>query len=56
VAGVEVDLVELVLALQVDAARLHEAEGALDLDGDGLVAPALPAAAHELLIPLVDTP
>ena len=53
-AGVEVDLVELLLGAEVDAARGHEAHRPLDLAGDGVVAPALAAADHELPVPHVD--
>ena len=53
VAGVEVDLVELRLDSRVDAARLHEAQGPVDLVGELLVALALAAAGDELLVPRV---
>ncbi len=53
VGGVEVHLVKGG-RLHVDAARLHEAQGALDLGRDGLVAPALGARGHELLVPGMD--
>ncbi len=51
VARVEVDLVQLVLGGQVDPAGGHEAQGPLDAVGDDLVALALPARRHELLVP-----
>ena len=54
VAGVEVDLVQAHLGPQVDAAGRHEAQGPVDLAGDGLVALALPAGGDELLVPHVD--
>ena len=40
-ARVEVDLVQAASCLEVDAASRHEAQGTLDLPGDGLVALAL---------------
>ena len=43
VGRVAVDLVELELLVEVDAARLHEPQRPLDLGRDGLVAPALGA-------------
>ncbi len=43
VAGAEVDLVQPGLGLEVDAAGPHEAQGPVDLVGDGLVALALAA-------------
>ena len=54
VRRVAVDLVELELLVEIDAAGLHEAQRALDLGGDGLVAPALGARGHEVLVPGVD--
>ena len=54
VAGVDVDLVELEGALEVDAAGPHEPQGPLDLGGQLLVALALTAGGHELLHPRVD--
>ena len=43
VRRVEVDLVQLQLGVEVDAARRHEAQRPLDLAGEALVAPALRA-------------
>ena len=54
VAGVEVDLVEVVVALGVDAAGPHELQRPVDLRGDLLVALALRARRDELLVPHVD--
>ncbi len=54
VGRVAVDLVERELLVEVDAAGLHEPQRALDLGRDGLVAPALGARGHELLVPGVD--
>ena len=54
VAGVEVDLVEVVGALRVDPAGAHEAQRPVDLRGDQLVALALRAGGDELLVPHVD--
>ena len=53
VRRVEVDLVQLHGNVQVDAARGHEAQRAIDLAGEDVVAPALGAAADELEVPLV---
>ena len=47
----DVDLVELRLAREVDPARGHERERALDLGGERLVAAALRRARDELLVP-----
>ncbi len=49
--GPEVDLLQGLLAAQVDPAGAHEAHGPLDLPGDGVVAPAFAAGGHELLVP-----
>ena len=49
----DVDLVQLRLAREVDAAGGHEAQRALDLARDLLVAAPLGRARHELLVPLV---
>ena len=54
VAGPEVDLVEGVLAGEVDAAGVHEPQGAVDPLGDVLEAPPLGRGGHELLVPGVD--
>ena len=54
VAGVEVDLVQARLAGRVDAARGHEPQRPVDVVGHPVVAPALGARRHELLVPLVD--
>ena len=54
VAGVDVDLVELQLGVEVDAAGGHEPQRALDLGREALVAPALGAGVDELLVPRVD--
>jgi hypothetical protein len=54
VGGEEVDLVQLGLGRQVDAAGLHEAQGPLDAVGDDRVAAAGRAAGDELLVPGVD--
>ena len=53
VARPDVDLVQLRLAREVDAAGRHEAQCALDLARDLLVAAALGRARDELLVPLV---
>ena len=53
VARPDVDLVQLGLAREVDAAGGHEAQRALDLARDLLVAAALGRARDELLVPLV---
>jgi len=45
--------VEPVLGTEIDAARRHEAQRAVDLAGDRLVAPTLARAQHELLVPRV---
>ena len=50
----DVHLVELRLGREVDPARGHEAQRALDLGGELLVAPALGRGGDELLVPLVD--
>ena len=55
VAGVEVDLVEVVVVLGVDAAGTHEPQGPIDLCSHLVVGPALGARCHELLRPGVDT-
>ena len=54
VARVEVDLVQLRAAGQIDAAGSHEPQRAFDLRGDRLVALALAAGRHELLVPRGD--
>ena len=54
VAREEVDLVERWQGLGVDAAGLHEAQGAVDVVCQALVALTLAAGCHELLVPLVD--
>ena len=53
VAGEEVDLVQALLGPEVDAAGSHEAQGAVDLRRDALVALALAGRRHELLVPQV---
>ena len=53
VRRVEVDLVELVLGVEVDAAGGHEAQRAVDLAGERLVAAALGAGVDELEVPRV---
>ena len=53
VAREEVDLVQALLGPEVDAARRHEAQGAVDLRGDALVALALAGRRDELLVPQV---
>ncbi len=52
-AGVEVDLVQRLFRLEVDAARRHEPQGPVDLARDRLVATSLLARGHELLVPQV---
>ena len=54
VAGGEVDGVQLGWRLGVDAAGRHEPQGPLDAVGHLLVAAALGAGGHELLVPGVD--
>ncbi len=54
VAGPELDLMQGGLAAEVDAARVHEPHGPVDLAGDGFVAPARVAGGDELLVPHVD--
>ena len=54
VAGVEVDLVQVVVVLGVDAAGPHEPQGSVDLGGDLVVGAALGAGCDELLRPGVD--
>ncbi len=51
--GEEVDLVQPLFGAEVDAAGRHEAQGAVDLRGDALVALALDRGGHELLVPQV---
>ncbi len=51
VARVQVDLVQLVRGLEVDAAGAHEPQRPLDLLGQRLVAPPLAAGGDELLVP-----
>ena len=51
VARVEVDLVELGAAREIDAAGRHESQRPLDLGCDRAVALALVARRHELLVP-----
>src|SRR6478736_4677692 len=51
VRGPVVDLVQLELRVEVDAARGHEPQRAIDLVGEGLVALTLSARRHELLVP-----
>ncbi len=53
VRGVEVDLVELRLRLEIDAARSHEPQRAVDLLRELVVAFALAPAGDELEVPLV---
>ena len=53
VRRVEVDLVELVLRVQVDAARGHEPQRAVDLGGEQVVAAALGAGVDVLEVPRV---
>ena len=53
VARPEVDLVQALLGAEVDAAGGHEAQGAVDLRRDALVALALGRRRHELLVPQV---
>ena len=53
VAGVEVDLVEVVVVLGVDAAGTHEPQRPIDLGGQLVVGPALRAGGDELLGPRV---
>ena len=53
-AGVDVDFVQRGGGLGIHAARPHEAQGAIDLVGEGLEPLALGAAGHELLGPRVD--
>ncbi len=50
-AGVEVDLVKVVVVLGVDAAGAHEPQGPFDLGGDLVVRSALGTGGHELLRP-----
>ena len=54
VARIQVHLVQLVLAVEVDAAGGHEAQGVVDAAGDLLVAAPLGGAGDELLVPQVD--
>ena len=54
VAGVEVDLVQVVGVLGVDTAGPHEAQGAIDLGSDLVVGTTLGARGDELLCPGVD--
>ena len=51
VRGVEVDLVQLQLGVEVDAARGHEAQRALDLAGDGVVSASLGTGVDVLQVP-----
>ena len=53
VARPEVDLVQALLGAEVDAAGRHEAQGAVDLRRDALVAPPLGRRRDELLVPQV---
>ena len=53
VARVDVDLVEAALVREVDPARGHERERALDLAGEQLVALPLGRARDEILVPQV---
>src|SRR5439155_15162412 len=53
VRGEEVDLVELRLRLEVDAARRHEAERPVNLLRELVVAATFPPAGDELEVPLV---
>ena len=53
VAGEEVHLVQPLLGPEVDAAGGHEAQGAVDLRRDALVALALAGRGDELLVPQV---
>ncbi len=53
VARVEVDLVQALFGLQVDAASRHETKGAVDLAGDRFVALTFAARGDELLVPHV---
>ena len=53
-AGVEVDLVEVVGVLGVDTTCPHEPQGTVDLGGDLLVGLTLGAGRDELLCPGVD--
>ncbi len=55
VAGVEVHGLQRLIVGEVDAAGLHEREGALDLVRDDLVALALERVGDELLVPRVHT-
>ena len=54
VARPHVDLVQSPLRHEVDAARRHEPQRALDLGGDRLVAAPLRGCRDELLVPAVD--
>ena len=55
VAGVEVDLVQAGLGCSVSMPQArHEPQGPVDVVGHAVVAPALGARRHELLVPLVD--
>ena len=53
VTGPEVDLVQTLLGTEVDAAGGHEAQGAVDLRGDPLVAQPFGRRRDELLVPQV---
>ena len=53
VRRVEVDLVQLRLGVEVDPAGRHEAQRAVDLLGELVVAAAFAAARDELEVPLV---
>ena len=50
-AGVEVDLVQVVVVLRVDAAGAHEPQRPIDLGGDLVVGASLRARGDELLRP-----
>ena len=54
VAGVDVDLAQVGVALGVDAGGAHEPQRPVDLAGDAVVALALRARRDELLVPRVD--
>ncbi len=53
VRRVEVDLVELCLSVEIDTARLHEPQRAIDLSGEGFVAKPFGARVEELEVPCV---
>ncbi len=53
VGRVEVDLVELELVVEHDAARRHEVDGTVDLPGESLVAAPFRTRRHELEVPVV---